>query len=144
MYKLIFILLILTSCSYQFHEKKFYQKGGTFKCEQDVITKTDTIWKDGKMIIVTKDSIVSKPIIEYVPKYVYRYRYLTAKSESKASIKKAKVHAKKDTKIAKQKEKSYRTQTRKENKNKWWYWLIIGMPVGIIVYKGLGLLIRKT
>ena len=140
---LLLILIALCGCSQQFHEKKFYQKGGTFKCEQETITLTDTIFKDGKIQIVKRDSIVSKPVIEYVPKYVYRYKYLTQKLESKESIKKEKINAKNDVKINKQDSKTKRTnirQTEKSKRSKWYVWLLTGIAIGFV----LSFLIKKA
>lgn len=126
--KSIVLVCLISACSYQFHEKKFYQKGGTFTCDTDTITITDTIIDSvGNVVVVTRDSIIAKPVINYVPKYVYKYRYLQSKDSTKASTKIKKAEIKANSKVDKAKVKADGKVARKQAKqgiSQWWLLLI--------------------
>jgi hypothetical protein len=72
-------LLILVSCSPNYHMRKFINKGGVIKNDTTIVTLTDTIkGKDGK------DSIIYRPISVQCPELVapptrfeIRYKYKT-------------------------------------------------------------------
>mgnify|MGYP001487086250 CR=1 FL=1 len=135
-YLLIIGLIFLFSCrTAEYHEKKFYQKGGTFICKNDTISIHDTVIDSlGNEVIIVRDSIVSVPVISYVPKYVYRYKYLERKSELKAQTKHAKSTNKKEVKINRTNKKAQTKQVKQVEKTKrwsWWTWLIIGFIIGI-------------
>jgi len=128
MRKILILSLILSACSYQFHEKKFYQKGGTFNCIADTITVTDTIIDSvGNVVVVTRDSIIAKPVINYVPRYVYKYRYLQAKDSTRADTKIKQSEIKANSKVNKAKVKSDGKIAKKQAKrgiSQWWLLLI--------------------
>ena len=109
---IIGLIAFIASCSVKFHEKKFYQKGGTFKCNVDTVTVYDTIVNErGDTVIVHRDSIVTNAVIEYVPKYVLKYRYKTVKEQTKQVVSNNKVEiqqAKTDRSNVKQVEKTKR------------------------------------
>ncbi len=127
-FKIFIIALFLFSCrTAEYHEKKFYQKGGTFICKNDTISVHDTIIDSlGNEIIIVRDSIISKPVISYVPKYVYRYKYLERKAELKAETKQIKAAVK----INRTNKKAQTKQVKQVEKTKrwsWWIWFVIGI-----------------
>ena len=128
MRKILILSLILSACSYQFHEKKFYQKGGTFNCIADTITITDTIIDSvGNVVVVTRDSIIAKPVINYVPRYVYKYRYLQLKDSTRADTKIKQAGIKANSKVDRAKVKADGEVARKQAKqgiSQWWLLLI--------------------
>lgn len=128
MRKILILSLILSACSYQFHEKKFYQKGGTFNCIADTITITDTIIDSvGNVVVVTRDSIITKPVINHVPRYVYKYRYLQSKDSTKAytKIKQAEIKANSKVDMAKVKADGKVAKAHaKKGISQWWLLLI--------------------
>lgn len=151
----IYLLILLSGCSAKHHEKAFFRKGGKFECEPRIISRVDTlITASGDTILSTVYRTVYEPKIEYRTKWQIRFdnrRFNDSldfvksmyRDSLKSALKSQKSSDKKDVKLGKFKETTSRTQIRKENKNKWWYWLIIGMPIGIIIYKLLGFLIKK-
>jgi hypothetical protein len=59
---LFFLMMYLTSCSAQYHQRKFIKKGGSIKCDTTYITKIDTIKsKDGKDSLIFIDVPVKCP-----------------------------------------------------------------------------------
>ena len=122
-------LLFIYGCSAQYHENKFYKKGGTFKCEPVTDTFYDTIINDvGDTLIIRSDTTIFKPVISYVPKYVYKYLYKTIKSVEKQETKQTNIKANANVKNNKQSERTKRAVTRNENRLKrlfpWIGWLI--------------------
>lgn len=128
MRKILILSLILSACSYQFHEKRFYQKGGTFNCIADTITITDTIIDSvGNVVVVTRDSIIAKPVINYVPRYVYKYKYLQSKDSTRADTKIKQAEIKANSKVDRAKVKADGEVARKQAKqgiSQWWLLLI--------------------
>jgi len=126
--KSIVLVCLISACSYQFHEKKFYQKGGTFNCIADTITVTDTIIDSvGNVVVVTRDSIIAKPVVNYVPSYVYKYRYLQSKDSTRADTKIKQAEIKANSKVNKAKVRSDGKIARKQAKqgiSQWWLLLI--------------------
>lgn len=156
MYKWIVLLALLSSCNARWHEIKFYQKGGKFECEPRIISRIDTlITENGDTVFNTVYKTVYEPKIEYRDKWKVRFdnrRFKDSlnavkgmyKDSLKYAFKSQKSADKKEIKINRHKERTNRTTTRKENKNRWWYWLIIGMSIGVITYKAFGFLIKRV
>lgn len=152
----VYLLVLLSGCSVKHYEKKFYQKGGKFECEPRIISRVDTlITASGDTIFNTVYKTVYEPKIEYRTKWQVRFdnkRFkdsldfikLMYKDSLKYTFKSQKSADKKEIKKSKYTEHTNRVKTRKENKNDWWYWLILGMPLGVLIYKGLGILLKRT
>lgn len=141
------VLLSLYSCrTAEYHEKKFYQKGGTFVCKNDTITSNDTIIdSNGREIIITRDSVITKPVISYVPRYIYKFKYLERKAELKAETKQAKSSDKKAVKINRQNKKAQTKQVKQIEKTKrwrWWVLIIIGFVIGVS-FKSIYLIVKR-
>lgn len=149
MHKILFITIVLSSCTAKWYEKGFYRKGGEFKCDPEVVLKKDTLITDsGDTVISEKYVTVYVPRTEYKTKWKTRFdnkRFgdsldfvrKTYRDSLKYAFKSQKATDKKQVRIFKQKEKTHRSE------NKWWYWLLLGMPLGVMVYKGLRILLKR-
>lgn len=151
----VYLLILLSGCSVKYHEKAFFKKGGKFECKPRIISRVDTlITESGDTVFNTVYETVYEPKVEYRTKWQVRFdnkRFNDSldfvksmyRDSLKSALKSQKSSDKKDVRLGKFKEKTNRTQIRKENKNKWWYWLIIGMPIGVLLYKIIRALIKR-
>lgn len=134
------LLFILYGCSAQYHEKKFYKKGGTFDCVPDSVLVINTV-VDSSGNILTTDTVTRtewKSQVTYVPKYVYRYKYKTEKLHAEVTNDSINEENKTERTKARNENKTERTTVRQENHTervenrcKWWIWLLIGFGIGI-------------
>ena len=117
--KHILILAILTSCSAEWHMKKFKSKGGEITPSIEVVEYTDTIKVNGKdSIILVKVPVTCPELKVPEPRWrtrlEYRYRY--------------KIH--RDTIRLKQVETKYQYKERKAeikeaNRRLNWFWFVV-------------------
>lgn len=141
--KHIALILILCSCSPQFHLEKFYNKGGKIENVPKVVTLTDTILINGKDSIISRNIVVDcpEPIIETRWKVrFYNRRFkdslnsvrIQYKDSLRYALRSYKNELKTEVKTVKSNDKTKRTTTRQENKRSWWlFWL--GLAVGVII-----------
>ena len=78
-------LLILVSCSPNYHMKKFINKGGVIKNDTTIVTLTDTIkGADGKDSIIYRQVSVNCPELQApLTRYEIRYQYKTLRDTLK-------------------------------------------------------------
>ena len=78
-------LLILVSCSPNYHMKKFINKGGVIKNDTTIVTLTDTIkGADGKDSIIYRQVSVNCPELQApLTRYEIRYKYKTLRDTLK-------------------------------------------------------------
>ena len=75
MVRLLFLAVLLVSCTPQFHLNKFYKKGGKLECDTTTIYKLDTLYIDGDTIITERPFTVIEKQIEYQTRWKTRYEY---------------------------------------------------------------------
>jgi len=115
--KHILILAIFTSCTAEWHLKKFKSKGGEITPSIEIVTVAETLKVNGKDSVIMMKYPVTCPEVKipdpkWRTKLEYRYKY--------------KVH--RDTIRLNETQTKYKYKTIKatEKQSKWWLWLIIG------------------
>ena len=144
------VIIILSGCSAGYFvqkSEKFKQKaiskGAKYEIPYKYITKTDTIIDTLNNTIEIRTFVIdSIPYQVDVPFYVpigrqerkalrdsLKYSYKRHKADLRAyrdSLKQERIKHK-------QTEKTSRTKVRKENRSKWYMWLIIGLTLGVLL-----------
>lgn len=126
--KHLILLLILTSCSAEWHFGRFLKKGGEVNPKIEVVEYNDTIKVNGKdSIILVKVPVtcpeLKMPETRWRTRLEYRYKY--------------KVH--RDTIRLMQTETKYQYKERKaeikeaNRRLSWYYWLIAGFVLNWVV-----------
>ena len=131
----IYALVFLTSCSPQYHLKKFHKKGGKIECKGDTTLIEKVVkGKDGK------DSISYVPVTEYVPQIEYKTRWqvrfdnkrfndslryvrLMYKDSVKTVVRTEKIKGKTEVKV-------------QRSKSRWILWLIVGFVLAHLLRWG--------
>jgi hypothetical protein len=116
------MLILLFSCSPEYHFNRFQKKGGKVECKGDTVIReiTTTIkGKDGRI-----DTVREKvPYIEYLTRWETKWKYKIQRD----SIDVIKYQTKWKTKeVIKTK--------RIEEDSLWWFWYILGIATPIALY----------
>lgn len=135
------LLLLVASCSPQYHFNQFQKKGGKIDCIVDTVTVLDTFVVNGDTVILPIEKIKVKDSIRYVTKFETRYKYLTHKQNQKTDRAKIKADGKVDNTKAKQSGKTDRAKIRNNATStpKWKQVLInIGWVFFLLITLGVG------
>jgi hypothetical protein len=114
------LLLLLTSCSAEWHFGKFIKKGGKVEPKIELVEYTDTIKVNGKDSIILVRVPVTCPDVKipeprWRTKLEYRYKY---------KIHRDTVRLNRD--VVKYQYKTVKVQEKRSN---WLYWFIAGLVV---------------
>lgn len=129
--KHLILLLLLTSCSAEWHFGKFIKKGGRVESKIEVVEYTDTIKVNGKDSIILVRVPVTCPDVKipdprWRTKLEYRYKY---------KIHRDTVRLNRD--VVKYK---YKTIKAVEKRSNWLWWFVAGLvtyAVGVFLAKRL-------
>lgn len=129
--KHLILILLLTSCSAEWHFGKFIKKGGEVKAKIEVVEYTDTLRINGKDSIILVRVPVTCPDVKipeprWRTKLEYKYRY--------------KIH--RDTVLLNRDVVKYKSEKR----SNWLWWYIAGVVsclIGSFVVRKFVLLLRK-
>lgn len=121
--KHLILLLLLTSCSAEWHFGKFIKKGGKVDTKIELVEYTDTIKVNGKDSIILVKIPVTCPDVKipeprWRTKLEYRYKY--------------KIH--RDTVRLNRDVVKYQYKTVKavEKRSNWLYWFVAGLLVCVV------------
>ena len=127
MKKYLLFILILNSCTANYHLRKFISKGGKIDTTTITTTLHDTLHLKGRDSIITREIQIKCPEpVAPETRYETRWKYKT-KIDSLKTVRY----------ITKWKTKEVIKVSRQENKREWWL-LVVGALIGIV-----GILIIK-
>lgn len=128
MKKYLLFILILNSCTANYHLRKFISKGGKIDTTTIITTLHDTLHLKGRDSVITREIQIKCPEPK-VPetRYQTRWKYKTKIDSLKTVRYVTKWKTKEVVKVSKQ-----------ENKREWWL-LVVGALLGIVAM----LIIRK-
>jgi len=142
--KYLFIfLLVLVSCTPQFHINKAKKHTDKAIAKGAEMTSNDTTYINDTIVlteILERGDTIFKTVTKTVEKVVTQkgeIRYITKKDKRK-EFREDRKKAKRDFIIDKAIEKTKRVEKRIEKRSYWWLWLILGSIAGYILNKKFG------